>query len=75
MPISSNKQPKVSQALRAGFGVAGLRGGGRQVEAQGIGVVFAEEVGHLHESAAALAQLRTFEVEVFMATRDKCPSP
>jgi hypothetical protein len=51
--------------------VAGLGGGGRQVEAQRVGVVLAQKVGHLHEGAMAFTQLRALEVEVFMVARDK----
>jgi len=53
------------ECLRAGIGVPRLGCDGSQVEAQGIGVVLAQEVGHLHERAAALAELATLEVEVF----------
>jgi hypothetical protein len=38
------------------------------VEAQGVGIVLIQEVGHFHERATALAQLRALEVEVFMVT-------
>jgi hypothetical protein len=43
----------------------------RQVEAQGIGVVAAEEVGHVHGGTAALAELPAPKIEVFMVTRVK----
>ena len=42
-----------------------LRRRGRQVKAQGVGVVFAQEVGHVDGSAAALAELAALKVEVF----------
>ena len=41
---------------RAGFGVARLRRGGGQVEAQGIGVVFAQEIGYIYRCAPALGE-------------------
>jgi len=56
------------------LGVAGLWGGGGEVEPQGAGIVFAQEVGHIHGGAAAFAELATAEVEAFMVTRDKSPS-
>ena len=43
--------------------VGGLTGGGHQVEAQRDGVVLAEEVGDLDESASAFAWPRPLEVE------------
>jgi hypothetical protein len=48
-----------------------LGGSGGQVEAQWVGVVLAQEVGDLHGSATALAELAAFEREVFMVARDK----
>jgi hypothetical protein len=45
-----------------------------QAEAQRVGIVLAQEVGHLHRHATALAELAAFEVEVFMVTMDECPS-
>jgi hypothetical protein len=45
-----------------------LLGGGRQVEAQRVGVVFAQVVGHVHGGAAALAELAAAEVEVVSDT-------
>jgi hypothetical protein len=33
--------------------------------------VFAQEVGHVDDGTAALAELPALEVEVFMVTRDK----
>ena len=39
--------------LSAGFGVARLGEGDGQVEAQRVGVVPAQEIGHLYEGAAA----------------------
>jgi hypothetical protein len=53
------------------FRIPGLGSGGRQVEAQGIGVVLAEKVGHLQEGAAALAWLCPLKVEVLMVKRGK----
>ncbi len=63
---SSQRDP--SATLRAGFGVTGLGGGGGQVESQRVGIVLAQEVEHLHESAPALAQLRSLKVEIFSDT-------
>jgi hypothetical protein len=68
---TKSSQENPSAALRAGFGVAGLGGGGGQVEAEGVGVVAAQEVGHLHEGATAFAQLRAPKIEVFMVTMHK----
>jgi hypothetical protein len=53
------------------LGVAGLGRSGGQVVAQGVGVVAAEEVGHVDEGAAALAELTAPKVEVFMVTMHK----
>jgi hypothetical protein len=53
---------------RAGFGVAGLGGGGGKVEAQRVGVVLAEAIGHIHGGAPALAELAPAEVEVLLDT-------
>jgi hypothetical protein len=64
----------LDEILPGELGVAGLGDGGRQVEAQRVGVVLAQEVGHLYESAAALAWLRALEVEVFLDTGWKTPS-
>jgi hypothetical protein len=58
-------------AGKAGFGIARLGGGGGQVEAQWVGVVLAQEVGHVDGGAAALAELPASEVEVFMITMHK----
>jgi hypothetical protein len=55
----------LDEILPGELGVARLGRGGGQVEAQGIGVVLAEEVGHLHERAAALTELCPLEVQVF----------
>jgi hypothetical protein len=54
--------------------VAGLGGGGGQVVAQGVGVVLAQEVGHVHGGAATLAELVAPEVQVFLDTGRKIPS-
>jgi hypothetical protein len=62
------------ECLRAGFGVAGLGQGCGQVEAQRVGVVFAQELGHRHGRAPALAELSAFEVEAFMVTGDRTGS-
>ena len=61
----------LDKILPGELGVAGLGRDGGQVEAQGVGVVLAQKVGHLHRGAAALAELAAPEVEVFMVTRDK----
>ena len=51
---------------------AGLGRGGGQVEAQGVGVVLAEEVGHIYRCASALGEFPpTLEVQVFMVTMHK----
>jgi hypothetical protein len=50
------------------LGLARLGGGRGQVKAQRIGIVLAEKVEHLHEGAAALAELSAAEVEVFSDT-------
>jgi hypothetical protein len=50
-------------------------GGGGQVVTEGVRVVAAEEVGHVNESAAALAELAPAEVGVFMVTMHKSISP
>jgi hypothetical protein len=44
------------------LGIARLGGRRRQVEAQGVGIVFSQEVGHLYESAAAFTQLQALKV-------------
>jgi hypothetical protein len=49
---SSQHDPSVPQGK---LGIACLGGCRRQVEAQRVGVVLLQEVGHLHKSAAALA--------------------
>jgi hypothetical protein len=51
--------------------VARLGGGCGELVAQRVGFVLAQEVGHVHGGGAALAELPTLEVEVFMVTRDK----
>jgi hypothetical protein len=55
----------LDEILPRELGVARLGGGGGQVEAQRVGVVLAQEVGHIDERAAALAELGPLEVQVF----------
>jgi hypothetical protein len=62
----------LDEILPGELGVAPLGGGGGQVGAQWVRVVFAQKVGHIHGRAAALADPPR-EVEVFMVTRDKIP--
>ena len=50
------------------LGVACFGGGGGQVVAQGVGVVFAEKVGHVDGGAAALAELPPAKVQVLLDT-------
>jgi hypothetical protein len=45
----------LDEILPGELGVPRLGDGGGQVEAQWVGVVLAQEVGHIHERAAALA--------------------
>ena len=45
--------PQILRCPQDRLAVAGLGGGGGQVEAQRVGIVFVQEVGHLHERAAA----------------------
>jgi hypothetical protein len=66
---------ELDKVLPGGLRVPGLGRDGGQVEAQGVGVVVAEEVGHVDGGSPTLAELSTFEVEVFMVTRDKTRSP
>jgi hypothetical protein len=54
--------------------VASLGGGGAQVMSLQVGIVRAQEVGHVDDGPAALAKLATSEIEVFLVTRDKTPS-
>jgi len=61
----------LDEILPVKLGVAGLGGGGGQVVAQGVGVVAAEEVGHVHKGAAALAELAAPKVQVLMVTMHK----
>jgi len=61
----------LDEILPRELGVARLRQGGRQLEAQRVGVVLGQGVGYIHGGATALAQLGSLEVEVFMVTRDK----
>jgi hypothetical protein len=69
----SGGHPLVVVALHEIFpgelGVAGLGEGGSQVEAQGVGVILTEEVGHLHSGATALGELSTSEGQVFIGKR------
>jgi len=65
---SSQETLRFAQGL---LGVARLRRRGGQVEAQWIGVVFAQEVGHVHSAATALAELAASEIEVLMITMHK----
>jgi hypothetical protein len=58
------------------LGVPRLRRRGGQVVAQGVRVVAAEEVGHVDEGPAALAELAAAKVQVFIGKRVKwmtCP--
>jgi len=64
----------LDEILPRELGVAGLRQGSGQVETQRVRVVLAEEVGHVHGSAAALAELASLEVEVFSDTGCKMHS-
>jgi hypothetical protein len=64
----------LDEILPRELSVSGLGGRGGQIEAQGVGVVVAEEVGHVDGSSPTLAELSTFEVDVFMVTRDKTRS-
>jgi hypothetical protein len=76
LPVSSGhglfRSTKSSQANSVS---ARLGRRGRQVEAQRVGVVLAQKVGHVDGAAAALAELAAVEVKVFMVTRDKGRSP
>jgi hypothetical protein len=51
--------------------IARLGRGGGEVVAQRIGVVAAEEVGHVHGRAPALAEFTPTKVQVFMFTMHK----
>jgi hypothetical protein len=62
---SSQENPSVPQGR---LGVAGLGGRRRQVETQRVGVVLAQEVGHVDGGAAALAELSASEFEAFSDT-------
>ncbi len=64
VPWGSTKSSHENRRRR----IAGLRCHRRQVVAQGVGVVAAEEVGHVHSRAPALAELAPTEVQVFLDT-------
>ena len=65
----------IDEILPGELGVTRLGSRRRQVEAQGVGVVPLQEVGHLHEGAAAFAELCPLKVEVFMVTGDRTYAP
>ena len=61
----------LDEILPGELGVAGFGGYGSEVEAQGVGVVLAQEVGHLDSRTPALAELSISGLEAFMVARDK----